>query len=388
MARVKVLLVITRMSLGGAPRHVLSLALGLNRDRYEVWIAAGPEDKGEGSLIEEAESSGVQLVLIPGLKRDLSPSNDLKAFFGIYRLMLSERFHIVHTHTSKAGVLGRLAGRLAGVPASVHTFHGNIFEGFFGPVASSLFLLLERAMAKFTDRFVAISRRNLSYFVRRGIAPWEKFRLIYNGVDLERFRPVDKGAARRALGLSQGPVVGTVAALVPVKGLEYLLEAAHIVRSEVPEVVLTIAGGGALEGTLRRRAKDLGVEVRFLGPRKDVSLVLSALDVFVLPSLSEGMGLSLMEAMAAGLPVVATEVGGVPELVVDGETGVLVPPGDPDALAGAILDCIGDREKAVEMGRRGKERVCALFSLPRMIQEHEALYEELLEEKELRCRPT
>jgi len=388
MARVKVLLVITRMSLGGAPRHVLSLALGLNRDRYEVWIAAGPEDKGEGSLIEEAESSGVQLVLIPGLKRDLSPSNDLKAFFGIYRLMLSERFHIVHTHTSKAGVLGRLAGRLAGVPASVHTFHGNIFEGFFGPVASSLFLLLERAMAKFTDRFVAISRRNLSYFVRRGIAPWEKFRLIYNGVDLERFRPVDKGAARRALGLSQGPVVGTVAALVPVKGLEYLLEAAHIVRSEVPEVVLTIAGGGALEGTLRRRAKDLGVEVRFLGPREDVSLVLSALDVFVLPSLSEGMGLSLMEAMAAGLPVVATEVGGVPELVVDGETGVLVPPGDPDALAGAILDCIGDREKAVEMGRRGKERVCALFSLPRMIQEHEALYEELLEEKELRCRPT
>ena len=333
----KVLLVITRMSMGGAPRHVLSLASGLDGERYQVWIATGVEDRGEGSLLEEVRSSGVRLVLVPGLRRELSPSDDLKALIWMYRFMTSERFHIVHTHTSKAGILGRLAGRLAGVPVSVHTFHGNIFEGFFGSFASSLFLLLERAMAKLTDRFVAVSNRNLSYFVRRGIAPRGKFRLIYNGVDPGRFSGMDKLAAKEALGLPQGPVVGTVAALVPVKGLEYFLEAARSVSSEVPRTAFVIAGGGVLEETLRKMAKDLGLDVRFLGPRKDVPLVLSALDVFVLPSLSEGMGLSIMEAMAAGLPVVATEVGGVPELVVDGRTGILVPPKDPDALAEAIL---------------------------------------------------
>lgn len=376
----KVLLVITRMSMGGAPRHVLSLASGLDGERYQVWIATGAEDRGEGSLLEEARSSGVRLVLVPGLRRELSPSDDLKALIWMYRFMTSERFHIVHTHTSKAGILGRLAGRLAGVPVSVHTFHGNIFEGFFGSFASSLFLLLERAMAKLTDRFVAVSRQNLSYFVRRGIAPRGKFRLIYNGVDPGRFSGTDKLAAKEALGLPQGPVVGTVAALVPVKGLEYFLEAARSVSSEVPRTAFVIAGGGVLEETLRKMAKDLGLDVRFLGPRKDVPLVLSALDVFVLPSLSEGMGLSIMEAMAAGLPVVATEVGGVPELVVDGSTGILVPPKDPDALAEAILECIREKGRAEEMGRRGRERVRASFPLSRMIREHEALYEELLEE--------
>lgn len=378
MAKVKVLLAITRMSLGGAPRHVLSLASGLDRNRYEVWIATGHEDRGEGSLLEEARSSGVGLAVVPGLRRKPSPSDDLKALVWMYRFMTSERFHIVHTHTSKAGTLGRLAGRLAGVPVSVHTFHGNIFEGFFGSLSSSLFLLLERAMAKLTDRLVAVSSRNLSYFVSKRIAPRRKFRLIYNGVDPEMFSGRDKIMAKRALGLPNGPAVGTVAALVPVKGLDYFLEAARYVSLEVPEASFVVAGGGALEGALRRRAEDLGVEVRFLGPRKDVPLVLSALEVFVLPSLSEGMGLSIMEAMAAGLPVVATEVGGIPELVVDGETGVLVPPRDPEALARAILECIRERERAEEMGRKGRKRVRDLFTLARMIREHEILYEELL----------
>lgn len=378
----KILQVITRMSLGGAPRHVLSLASGL-RDGYEVWIATGVEDRGEGSLIEEVRSSGVGLALVPGLRRRPSPAHDLRALVWMCRFMASGRFQIVHTHTSKAGILGRLAGRLAGVPVSVHTFHGNIFEGFFDPLPSSLFLLIERAMAKLTDRFVAVSSQNLSYFVARGIARRGKFRLIYNGVDPAAFSRVGKLEARRALGLPRGPVVGTVAALVPVKGLEYFLQAASSVSSELPEVTFVVAGGGVLEGKLRRRAEELGLDVRFLGLRKDVPFVLSALDLFVLPSLSEGMGLSIMEAMASGLPVVATYVGGIPELVVQGSTGILVPPRDPDALAGAILECIVQRERAEEMGRMGRERVLNHFTLSRMVGEHDALYRELLEERGL-----
>jgi glycosyltransferase involved in cell wall biosynthesis len=336
--------------------------------------------------LQELHQAGVSVFPVPTLVREVNPVLDVRATVALWRLLRRERPEVVHTHTSKAGAVGRLAAWLAGVPVVIHTPHGHIFYGYYGAVASAIMRLLERLLAKITDRIVTLTDRGAEEHVRFHIAGAEKFVTIHSGIDLAHFRSVqvDPTIKRKELGLPpKGPIVGTVGRLVPVKGLEWLLKAAPPVLAEFPQACFVVIGDGPMACELRELTSKLGIGLRvvFLGVREDVHECLVALDLFVLPSLNEGMGLAVIEAMAMGCPVVATRVGGIPDIVADGTTGLLVPPRDDRALAEAILTLLRDRSRRAAYGEAAKRHVDGRFDITTMVRNIERLYDEVWQEK-------
>ena len=370
-----VLHIITRLDPGGSSENTLITVAGLDRRRYGPFLMTGPS------------AEGVPAILVPHLSRKIHLLNDLLAFGEIYRKIRHGRYTIVHTHSSKAGILGRWAAWLARVPIIVHTPHGHVFYGYYGRIPSYMFILLERLTARITDKIITLTEQGIQEHVERHIAPREKFTSIHSGVELSRYtepRP-DPIMARKRLGLSPDwPVVGSVGRFEPVKGYDTLLEAAALLRTRQPKVRFLLAGEGKEESRLKRLAKELRVEDRvfFLGWQQEIPEILSALDLFVLPSRNEGMGRALVQAMAMGKPIVATRVGGVPEVLGEGEAGLLVPPDDPVQLSQAIEQLLTDRELARKLGEGGKRRAPA-YSAERMVAEIESLYETLLRKKGL-----
>jgi glycosyltransferase involved in cell wall biosynthesis len=386
--RVKNLHVITRLIRGGAQENTLLTVTGLDCRRYETVLVSGPTTGLEGEMESHIRESGVDLRIIPELVRELSPLRDTIALLKLFSLMKREKFDIVHTHTSKAGFLGRIAARMAGVPIVIHTPHGHIFYGYFGPLKNRVFILLEKFAALFADRIITLTERGKREYVERRIAPADRFIPIYSGMDLSSFHPgTNPAKVREELGLrAKDQAVGTVGRLVPVKGHRYLIEAASQVVRVIPGVKFFLVGDGPcreeLEGQVARL--NLGNNVHFLGLRESgLEEIMAALDLFVLPSLNEGMGRVLIQAMALGRPVVATEVSGIPEVVKNNETGILVPPGESKALAEAIITLLRDKKRAGEMGRAGRERVNSSFTSRIMIEKIANLYEELMAEKGL-----
>ena len=380
-ARVRVLHVITRLIVGGAQENTLLTVGGLDRTRYDVTLATGPTVGPEGSL-ESRIPSDAGFVRIPELCRDPHPVHDPVALARLYGLMRRGRYQIVHTHTTKAGLLGRLAARWARVPVVVHTPHGHAFHDYLSQAGSRALVWTERAAARWTDRIVCLTEAERDDHLRYHIAPAGKFTVIHSGVDLERFgaaRP-DPQAARGALGLSEtGPLVGCVARLVPVKGVDCLLEAWSAVRSAVPDATVVFVGDGPLRPTLEAAAKaeGLGRSAAFLGVRDDVADLLPLFDVVVLPSRNEGMGRAAVEALAAGRPVIGSRISGIQNVIQDGETGVLVPPGDPGALARAIVRCL--RERAVRDGMAARARDAArAYGVDAMLSQLDELYRHAL----------
>jgi glycosyltransferase involved in cell wall biosynthesis len=300
------------------------------------------------------------------------------------------RYHIVHTHTTKAGLLGRLAARLARVPVVVHTPHGHAFHGYLSRAGSEALRRVEATLARWTDAIVCLTEAERDDHLRLGVGePWQ-FEVVHSGVDLARFRtaPRDPEAKRRELGLpAAARVVGCVARLAPVKGVQYLLEALPRIRASVPEAVLVFVGDGELRPQLERRAQELGVDgaVRFLGLRRDVHEIVHLFDVSVLPSLNEGMGKAAVEAMAAGKPVVASAVSGLQDVIRPGCSGILVPPGDPDALSRAVVDLLRDTDRARSLGEAAR-REAESYGVEAMVARLEALYDRLLRGKGLGAR--
>jgi len=289
-----------------------------------------------------------------------------------------EKPDIVHTHTSKAGILGRLAARIAGVPHIVHTPHGHVFQGHFGRIASAVFLVLERHFTRFTEKVVALTAGEKRDYVDLAVAKEQDIPVIHSGVDVGEFavEGFDAAAKMQALGLDpQKRHVGFVGWLLPIKGPGYLLNAMTAVWPEHPDAELVFVGKGDLEGPLRAQASFAGCDgrVKFLGWRDDIPEIMPLFDVFVLPSLNEGMGRVLVEAMAAGRPVVASRVGGIPDLVQHGETGLLVTPRDDEAIAASISLLLSNPRKAERMGAQGRLR-CHEFGLPAMIAKLDELY--------------
>jgi len=287
----------------------------------------------------------------------------------------------VHTHSSKAGIIGRLAAKIAGVPHIIHTPHGHVFYGHFGVFVSNLFLWIERIFARFTDCMVALTDGEKDDYINLSVCPPEKIFKIHSGVDIKQFMNSNGNRVqkRRSLGLDQNDaVIGFVGWLLPIKGPEYLLKAMDDVWHAYPETSLVLVGKGDLDLALRAEAlrKNVNGRVKFLGWRDDVDEIIPLFDMLVLPSLNEGMGRVLVEAMAAAKPVVASRVGGIPDLVRDGETGYLVPPADEKALADGIKKLLAEPENAKQMGLRGREH-CQQFSLESMIEKLDALYSDL-----------
>ena len=386
----KVVHIITRLDMGGSAQNTLLTCRELSR-KYEMVLVHGLSiesqmtDREKETVdrgIREAVERGAKVIAIPSLVRRISPVQDLKALFSLWRLLIREKPFIVHTHTSKAGILGRLAAKLARVPIIIHTPHGHVFYGHFGLLVSRFFLLTERLMARITDRMVALTQAERNDHIALSVFSPEKIDTIHSGVDVDRFMNVRVNIAekKRALGLnSKGLVVGTVGWLLPIKGPMHLLKAMSHVWESHPETNLVFVGKGDLERGLKEEARRMGVseKVIFLGWRDDIPEIMQVLDVFVLPSLNEGMGRVLVEAMAAGKPVVASGVGGILDLVKEGQNGFLAGPGDEKGLAIAIKKLLEDKEMREVMGKRGRE-MAQDFSVEKMIEKIDILYESLL----------
>lgn len=381
--RVRVLHVITRLVVGGAQENTLLTVRHLDRRRYDVTLASGPSLGPEGSLEHEVPSD-VRLVRIPELVRMPHPVKDPVALWKLFRLMREGEFRIVHTHTTKAGILGRIAARLARVPVVVHTPHGHAFHDYLSPAGSNALRIVEARLARWTDAIVCLTEAEREDHLRLGVGRSEQFVVIHSGVEVGRFKTCPDPAAKRgALGLPEGArLVGCVARLAPVKGVQYLLEAAPKIRAAVPEALVVFVGDGELRSDLERRARELGLDgaVAFLGLRRDVHEIIPLFDVAVLPSLNEGMGKAAVEAMAAGKPVVASAVSGLRDVVRHGQNGLLVPPGDPEALAEAIVALLQDPDRARRMGQAGA-RDAEAYGVEPMVARIEALYERLLRAK-------
>jgi len=356
--RIRVLHVITRLIVGGAQENTLLTVAGLDRARYDVTLASGPTLGREGSL-EARIAADASFVRVPELLRDPHPANDAVAVARLYALMRRGRYQIVHTHTTKAGLLGRIAARWARVPVVIHTPHGHAFHDYLSRAGSGALIRVERVMARWTHRIVCLTDAERDDHLRYRIGPPRKFEVIHSGVDLERFGTprIPPEATRRSLGLEgAGPLVGCVARLVPVKGVDCLLDAWPAVRAAVPGAMVVFVGDGPLRSSLEAAAAARGIRdaVVFLGVRDDVAELLPMFDLVVLPSRNEGMGRAAVEALAAGRPVVGSRISGLQDVVRDGETGLLVPPGDVPALGRAIVRCLTERPLRERMSAHAK----------------------------------
>ncbi len=382
----KVLHIITRLDCGGSAQNTLLSCRELARD-FETVLVHGlslesrlspPEKAKLCRERAEAAARGVRLIAVAPLVRRIAPVKDLRAFLALCRILRRERPEVVHTHTSKAGLLGRAASRLCRVPRVVHTPHGHVFHGYFGKAVSRLFLLLERAAAGLTDRLVALTEGEKRDCLDLSVARRGAVEVIPSGVELTRYAPFqgDRRAARRELGLDpEARLVGFAGRLAPVKGVRELLEAMPLVWREFPECELVFLGRGELEEELRARSARIDGKgrVRFLGWREDVHRILPLLDLFVLPSRNEGMGRVIVEAMASGVPIAAAAVCGIPDLVQDGRTGILFPPGDVEALAGGIRRLLRDRGLAERLAACGLAH-CRRYDLAVMVDKLRRLY--------------
>jgi glycosyltransferase involved in cell wall biosynthesis len=381
---VDVVRIIARLNVGGPALHTTNLALG-QADSYPTLLVAGGVDEGEADLFDEMEQRGVRLHRVPGLGRRLNPWQDMVALVQLVRLIRLHRPRIVHTHTAKAGTLGRIAALLAGVPVRVHTYHGHVFRGYFGPALTRFFLLIERTLARFTTRLVTVSESQARELVEEyRICPPERMTVIPLGLDLDRFAPGRTGGLgdelRRELGIGDDvPIVAIVGRLAPIKNHGLFLEAAARIAAAGAPCHFAVVGGGSEEARLAARVRELGLEdrVTFLGWRRDLDRIYAGSDAVALTSDNEGTPVCLIEAMAAGRPVVSTDVGGVRDVLEDGRLGLLVPPRDPERLAAALLRLLADPDLRAELGARGAEAAPRRFGADRLVRDMDRLYTEL-----------
>jgi glycosyltransferase involved in cell wall biosynthesis len=361
---------------GGAQRNTLLTLKGLVQDGYEAELICG----SGGPLIEEAKALGISVRVIPDLVRQVNPLKDCRAFIALTRLFRSRRHKIVHTHSTKAGLLGRLAAWFVRIPVIVHTVHGVPFE-INGDVRSRIYIFLERFVGRITDRLICVGevvRQEVSYWK---IAPNEKLITIYSGIDFSLYNPRRTlGEIKSELGLRDSwPIVGSVGRLSEQKAQYYLIEAIALLKPTYPKIKLLLIGEGELRPFLEKRIQDLdlSLNVSLLGERGDIADLLSVFDVYGMSSRWEGVGRALTEAMYRGLPIVATAVNGVKELIVHEETGLLVLPRDPNALAFAIERLVGDSDLSQRLRVRARRKAEELMDGKRMIADIKELYARL-----------
>lgn len=377
MTRIRVARIITRLNVGGPALQAILLTERLDPDLFESLLIAGSVGLTEGDMLSLRPGLLGRPIVISHLRRELSPLSDMRAAVEIARQLRRFRPHIVHTHLSKAGALGRIAARLCGVPTVVHTFHGNVFEGYFRAVGSRAVLEAERQLARLTTRLVAISPSQRRDLVRLGIAEERKVVEIPLGFDLDAFGDASRGVLKSELGLERGVrLVGIVARLVGIKRVDVFLDAAQRVAARRPDVHFVVVGGGDEASVLHAQATRLGLEARihFLGWRSDLPAIYEDLDVLVLTSDNEGTPVSVIEALASRCAVVATDVGGVRDVLGDNERGVLVPAGDPGWVAEAVLALLGSPERRQALAAAGQEYVLRRHSARALIDRVSALY--------------
>ena len=373
---IRVMHVIARMNVGGPAVLVADLIRSLDHQRFSTVLVTGYCDENESDYLDEV-AGDLAAVRIPGLGRSVSLLKDLGAFFILIKEIRRFKPDVIHTHTAKAGVLGRLAGLIARPQARrVHTFHGHLLHGYFGSGKTRLVILLEKVFGLITYRFIVIGNVVNRDLVRAGIAQDSKFEVIYPGLqDLDKYRQTD---AQRVLGLDQGKkYLVFVGRLTTIKRPERLIDLARFLKDIHPECWLLIAGAGELLEPLSAQAEREELPMTFLGWRKDIGMILSASDIAVLCSDNEGIPLTLIQASQAGLPIVSTNVGSVSDIVLDGVTGLLTEVSSKGLMVGvsALLD---DPVLGHRFGKAGQERAREFFSSRTMVERHERLYSQSL----------
>lgn len=361
---------------GGAQRNTLLTLKGLVRDGYETELICGQA----GPLVEEARRMGVPVQILPNLVRQIHPLRDGWALLQLYRLFRQRQYTLVHTHSTKAGLLGRLAAHWAGVPVIIHTFHGVLLE-MNGSLASRLYIAVERLVGRITHCFVCVGEIVRQEILTWQLAPDDRFVTIYSGIEFSTYvlqRTVVE--TKRELGIEEAwPIVGSIGHLVESKAQHYLIEATARLRKQYPDMKLLIVGEGHRRAVLEQQIQNLGLSqtVSLLGERDDIADLLDVFDLYAMSSQREGIGRALTEAMYWGLPIVTSAVNGIKEVILHEQTGLLVPPHDPQALAAAIDRLASDRELAKRVGANAHAKAKMLMDGQQMIVALERLYDDL-----------
>lgn len=384
--RIKVISVVTRVAMDSAGKQAILITDNLDKDIYETILVTGSCEKNETDMSRWISERDIHHIHVPEMKREIRPLKDLIAFWKLFCLFVKERPDIVHTRTAKSGTIGRIAAKLAGVPVIIHTFDGHIFNGYFGKVKTFIFLTIERILARLTNRIIAISncqKKDLMRFLK--ITNPDKIRVIHIGFDFDEFKPPTNGALRKELNLTDDDLlVGFVGRLAPIKRVDRLINAYEEVTKEVKKGKLVIVGDGVLLDEMKEmvKAKNLEKQIFFLGVREDLETVYSGIDVMAMSSDNEGTPAVLIEALKYGKPVASTNVGGIPDVVTNGESGMLVTANGHGGLAQAMITMLKDEKMRVKMGKYGCKEVCSKFSLQNLISKLNSLYM-----SELRLKP-
>jgi len=382
MRKIKVLHIVTRLIVGGAQDLALCLASKLDRERFDITFASGMQDFNK----EMADKWDIKVELIPSLAREINPIKDLIGLLKIYSFIKKNKFDIVHTHTSKAGILGRLAAKLAGVPIIFHMPHGCIFHPvYYGPGMIFLLSRIENFVASFTDKIINCADNEKKDFLKHKISSEDKYITVRYGIIQDSFlKAYDRNLKRKELNIPQDTVlIGTIARLVPEKGHIFCLEAFKLAVEILPNAMLLIAGDGKLRSDIEAKIKelDLSDNVLMLGHRNDVPELLSCLDISIHTSRWEGTPLAIIEAMLMGKAIIATKVGGIPELINDSKTGIIVRSGDRGELAKAIIKLAKDKMLREELGSAARIYAQSEFTIDLMVKNITKLYDNFINTK-------
>jgi len=378
-----VLRIIDRLNVGGPAIHAVLTSQGIDRSKFRTVLVIGSVEPEEADMGYLLDGTDVERIVIPSLGRELRPLRDLSTAWKLYRVMRRVRPDIVHTHKAKAGAIGRIVALASGVRVRVHTFHGHVFHGYFSPRKTKLFLGIERALARVTTRLVALSDGLVDELsARYRIASPARFSVVPLGFDLERFAASDRhrGRLRAELGVGDDVrLIGIVGRMVPVKDhATFVAAAAELARTR-RDVQFVFVGGGELEREVKTDLERRGLWARahMLGWRQELETIYPDLDVVALSSVNEGTPVTLIEAMSSGVPVAATRVGGVADLLQNGARGELVPPGDPVALADGLDRAL--EPKARRRAAQIRPEILVEFGGARLCRDLERLYDELLD---------
>lgn len=385
--RIRVLHPITRLIVGGAQENIMFTAILLDKSRYQVDILSGPQTGSEGSLIGEVRARGISLTIFPDMLRQVSFYHDILCLLKLIRYIRQKKYTIVHTHSSKAGILGRLAARLAGVPIIVHTVHGWSFHEHMHPVIQNTYIILERWVSRFTNKIIVVAGKDIEKGLQHGIGRPEQYRLIRSAIPLDEFDParVDRDTMRAELGIPLDAfVVGNVGRFSTQKNpIDWVRVAGRISR-KLPECRFLLVGDGPLHPEVEAALAEEGIVDRttLTGLRRDIPRLMAAMDVFLLTSLWEGLPRVIPQAMAMGLPVIANDVDGSSEAVLPGKTGYLCRPGALDEIADCCINLLVDRENRLVMGNNGHDYAISEFDIRQMVIQIDNVYQELLSDFE------
>ncbi|OGV59758.1 MAG: hypothetical protein A2X45_16150 [Lentisphaerae bacterium GWF2_50_93] len=358
------------MIVGGAQENTLLTALGHIEKGHEVTLVTGPSPGPEGELLKTKKISGLKIVVDENLVREINPYRDISAYFSLKKLFLDNSFDVVHTHSSKAGVIGRLAADAAKVPFIVHTVHGQAFHQYEKAWKNFIYKKSEKIAARHCHKIFAVAQAMVDQCVAAGIAGPDKYKVVYSGIELAPFlNSADDCELRRKLGIpDNAPVIGTVARLFPLKGYEDFMPAAEIVSKKHPETCFLIVGDGIMKDSLKNWAESAKMKFFFTGlvPPSEVHKYTALMDVLVHLSLREGLPRAVVQGLASGKPAVGFELDGTPEVIINGKTGFTVKAGDVSGVSDKIIFLLENPEKAKEMGMAGRNMVSEKFDSRKM----------------------